>query len=219
LAARKELAAHYPGAVVFAYENGPAWWPGEVNQYRDLLCFTDGTKGELFAKTALDWAFRRDPHNTGLVSGWAYKPVDLTYWKGLKNRGNIASHQNNPGNWEMLRTDLYMQAQGVIHPNYHNYNGYAWYRTEVKIKEKDAASQLRLRFPGLLNECWLYVNGALVAHRDQKPLWWKNDYKFEWDVDVKGKLKSGVNTLALRLHNPHHMGGMFRRPFLYRKTE
>jgi len=34
-------------------------------------------------------------------------------------------------------------------------------------------------------------------------------------VDLAGKLKPGTNTLALRLHNPHHFGGIFRRPFLY----
>ena len=47
-------------------------------------------------------------------------------------------------------------------------------------------------------------------------MWWYNDYKFEWDVDVAGQLKPGKNTITLRLHNPHHLGGMFRRPFLYR---
>ena len=30
------------------------------------------------------------------------------------------------------------------------------------------------------------------------------------------RLKAGKNTLTVRLHNPHHFGGIFRRPFLYR---
>jgi hypothetical protein len=29
-------------------------------------------------------------------------------------------------------------------------------------------------------------------------------------------LKAGKNSIVVRIHNPHHMGGMFRRPFLYR---
>ena len=43
-----------------------------------------------------------------------------------------------------------------------------------------------------------------------------NDYKFEWDVDLSGQVKAGANTIAVRMHNPHHFGGMFRRPFLYK---
>jgi len=35
---------------------------------------------------------------------------------------------------------------------------------------------------------------------------------------LAGKLKAGENTLALRCNCEHHFGGMFRRPFLYRKT-
>ncbi|SVA99791.1 uncharacterized protein METZ01_LOCUS152645, partial [marine metagenome] len=41
-------------------------------------------------------------------------------------------------------------------------------------------------------------------------------YRFEWDVDLTGKLKSGKNALALVCKCEHHFGGMFRRPFLYR---
>jgi hypothetical protein len=225
LAARKQLAVLNPtfttrvsGVAEETVQGGPAWWPGEVQQYRDLARDIDGSKGTLVAKTPLEWAFRRDPHDTGLVSGWAYKPADLTSWNGLKDRGSIASHQNNPGHWEMLRTDLYAQAQGIISPDYHSYTGHAWYRTEVELKAPDVAGRVHLRFPGLFNECWLYVNGSLVAHREQKTIWWYSDYKFEWDVDLSGKLRAGTNTLTLRIYNPHHFGGMFRRPFFYRPT-
>jgi hypothetical protein len=116
----------------------------------------------------------------------------------------------------MLRTDLYAQAQGVISPDYHSYTGHAWYRTEIELKPPDVAGKVHLRFPGLFNECWLYANGSLVAHREHKAIWWYADYKFEWDVDLTGKLRPGTNTLAVRLYNPHHFGGLFRRPFLYR---
>jgi hypothetical protein len=199
-------------------KSGPAWWPGEVHQYRELLHVTDGTKGTLLVKTPLEWAFRRDPHDTGLASGWAYQPADLTYWNSLKDRGSVASHQHNPGHWEMLRTDLYMQAQGILSPDYHSYTGFAWYRTDVELPADAVKGKVHLRFPGLFNECWFYVNGYLVKHRPQNPVWWFNDYKFEWDIDLTGKLQPGKNNLTLRLHNPHHFGGIFRRPFLYRPS-
>ena len=94
--------------------------------------------------------------------------------------------------------------------------GHAWYQTAVDLTADQAQGKLHLRFPGLFNECWLYVNGEMVAHREFKGVWWMNDYRFEWDVDLAGKLKPGRTRSSLRINNPHHMGGMFRRPFIYR---
>jgi hypothetical protein len=225
LSARLELARMNPtfttrviGVAAENEKSGAAWWPGEVQQYRDLKSLTDGTKGTLVLKTPLEWAFRRDPHNTGLPSGWAYNKIDLAWWSNQQDKNSVSVHQRNPGEWEMLRTDLYPQAQGVISPDFHSYTGYGWYRTELDVTSRQTNGNVHLMFPGLFNECWLYVNGSLAAHRTQKPIWWENDYKFEWDVDLNGQLQSGRNRIALRINNPHHFGGIFRRPFLYRST-
>ena len=61
----------------------------------------------------------------------------------------------------------------------------------------------------------MYVNGKQVGYRKQGKVWWMNDYRFEWDVDLQGQLKSGTNVIAVRCNCEHHLGGMFRRPFLY----
>lgn len=235
LKARLELAKMNPtfttrviGVAAEDEKSGPAWWPGEVQQYRDLAAYTDGSKGTLVAKLPLEWSFRRDPHDTGVVSGWAYKSADLSSWHldpaqlslpfgsaaGTLSRAD--RHRLNPGHWEPLRTDLYMQAQGVVSRDYHSYTGHAWYRIDFELAADAAKGALRVRFPGLFNECWLYVNGHLVAHWPYKEPWWLTDYKFEWDVDLAGHVKAGTNTIAVRLYNPHHFGGMFRRPFVYR---
>lgn len=226
LEARLKLAAMDPtfttrviGVAAENDKSGPAWWPGEVQQYRDLLTSIDGSKGTLIAKLPLEWAFRRDPHDTGVASGWAYKPVDMTKWNSIQQQKpaeRIDIHRNNLGHWEMLRTDLYMQAQGVLNSDYHSYTGYAWYRTDVELPADALKGKVHVRFPGLFNECWLYANGHLVSHRKYSEPWWLSDYKFEWDVDLTEHLKAGTNTLAVRLYNPHHFGGMFRRSFLYR---
>lgn len=233
LAARLELAKMNPtfttrviGVAAEGKESGPAWFPGEVEQYRALAALTDGTKGTLIQKLPLEWAFRRDPHDTGVVSGWAYKPFDLTWWtapalpdppgRAYPRLTVTDRHRLNPGHWEMLRTDVYMQAQGVVSPDYHSYTGYAWYRTDFDLAADAAKQKVRVMFPGLFNEAWLYVNGHLVAHRAYKEPWWLSDYKFEWDVDLSEHVRPGKNTLALRVNNPHHFGGMFRRPFLYK---
>ena len=39
-----------------------------------------------------------------------------------------------------------------------------------------------------------------MGHRTQNPVWWRNDYKIEWDVDLAGQLLPGANTLTLRVH-------------------
>ena len=120
--------------------------------------------------------------------------------------------------WEMLRTDLYVQAHGIRHSNRKSFIGDLWCRNEVELNPEEIQGAVHIRFPSLFNECWLYVNGEEVAHHKQGQLWWLNDYRFEWDVDLTDKLKAGRNILTLRCNCEHHLGGMFRRPFLYRKT-
>jgi hypothetical protein len=198
--------------------NGTPWWPGEVRQYRELLPYIDGSQGTLVKKLPVAWAFHRDPMNQGLANGYANGPVDLTYWNNSKATRTVDNRKDYPDQWEMLRTDLYAQVQGIRHADRQSYTGHLWYRTEVELTREQAANTSHLRFPGLFNECWLYINGQEVAYRKQGKLWWKNDYRFEWDVDLSGKLKAGKNDIALRCNCEHHFGGMFRRPFLYHKV-
>ncbi len=200
-------------------DRGYAWWPGEVRQYRELLPLTDGTQGKLIAKLPLEWAFRRDPDRKGLESGYHAKPVDLSYWNAHQDEYTPDARKDYPSDkWEMLRTDLYAQAQGIRHPDRQSFIGDMWYRTDVELTADQARGNVHVRFPGLFNECRLYVNGQEVGYRKQGKMYWLNDYRFEWDVDLSGKLKPGTNTLALRCNCEHHFGGMFRRPFLYRPT-
>ncbi len=196
-------------------EHGTAWWPGEVEQYRKLLKLTNGEAGKLVVKSPAEWLFRCNSGNTGVQEHWATVKIesppeadfDGPPWKWVQ------SHRNE---WQSLRTDLYLQAQGIVTEDHDGYTGYGWYRTELEIPADKASGDLHLMFPGLFNECWLYVNGEQVAHRENSnPVWWYNAYEFEWDVALANKFKPGKNTIALRIHNPHHMGGMFRRPFVY----
>jgi hypothetical protein len=220
LAAREELTKMNPTFTTYKNigEHGAAWWPGEVQQYRDLLALTDGRKGTLLFKTPLEWAFRRDPRDTGLPRGWAVKPASLETWHATGRHLSVAQRKDYPDAWESLRTDIYAQGQGVRHSDEQSYTGHYWYQTTVDVPAAQSPASVRLMFPGLFNECWLYLNGELIAHRAFTEPWWRNDYKFEWDVDLSGRLKPGPNLIALRGYNPHHFGGMFRRPFLYRPT-
>ena len=203
-------------------EKGYPWWPGEVQQYRELQAFTDGSQGTLVRKLPREWALRRVALEDNSDSVLDEK-VDLAFWEEYQRKGAangkaafVDERRNYPDRWEMIGTDLYAQAQGIRHPDRQSYTGNLWYRTDLELTAKEAAGPLHLRFPGLFNECWLYVNGELVGEREQGKLWWLNDYRFEWDLSVAGRFRQGANTITLRCKCEHHFGGMFRRPFLYR---
>ena len=219
LRARDALTAMNKAFTTTRLEKGDAFWPGEVEQYRELLALVNGEKGRLLAALPLEWRFRRDPEGRGMAIGVLDGPVDLTFWSAHKNDYDLETRKDYPvDQWEIVRADLYVQAQGIRAPDRQSFTGDIWYRAEAALSAAQAAASPHIRFPGLFNECALYVNGKEAARRKQNVLWWQNDYRFEWDVSLKGRLHAGVNALALRCHNPHHMGGMFRRPFLYAPT-
>lgn len=199
-------------------EKGPTWWPGEVRQYARLDSLTNGTKGRLIVRLPVEWAFHRDKQRLGVDRQYASQAVDLTFFNANKDRYTLRSLKDYPDQWEMLRTDLYAQAQGVRDSDRQSYTGDMWYRTDMELTVDQVQGKTHLMFPGLFNESWLYINGEEVAKCERKKLWWLNDYAFEWDVDLMGKLKTGKNSIALRLNCEHHFCGLFRRPFIYEET-
>ncbi|MCH2131911.1 MAG: DUF4838 domain-containing protein, partial [Pirellulaceae bacterium] len=168
--------ADQPGTKIV--ENGPAWFSGEVQQYADLAEFTAGPQGKLITKLPLEWSFRRDPHDTGLAKHFAGEQPDLSFWQThQKEFAAPARRKDYPTTeWEVLRTDLYPQAQGVLHPDWQSFTGYMWSKTNVTLEPEQVQGRIHLRFPGLFADGWLYVNGFLVAYRKQNPMWWNNDY-------------------------------------------
>ena len=198
------------------------WLPGEVKYYHELVELTDGTRGRMITRLPLEWAFRRDPNDTGLASGFGYTKPDLTYWNANKQRyATPEARKDYPiAEWEMLRTDLYSQAQGVLCPDWQPFTGFMWYKTDVELTAGQVDGKVHIFFPGLFSEAWLYANGYLIAHRIEPHMQWLTaDYRFKWDVDISDHLKPGNNTLTVRVHNAHRNGGMFRRPFLYQPVE
>ncbi|HOJ31905.1 MAG TPA: hypothetical protein PLP13_07740, partial [bacterium] len=206
LAARDHLTSMNGIFTTTKLESGYPWWTGEVKQYREFLTLTDGTNGTLVKKLPLEWAFMRDPENTGFKEKYYQCPVDLSYWKKNSQNCTLKTRKDYPEKtWEIVRTDLYLQAQGIRRKDRQSELGYGWYRTDIELTQQETQGNIHIMFPGLFNECWLYVNGEQVAHRENyRPVWWFNDYRFQWDVDLTGKLKPGNNTIALRIYNPHH---------------
>jgi len=212
LAARLELAKMNPtfttrviGPAAEREGGGPAQFLGEVEQLDQFQALTDGRKGVLVKKLPLDWPFRIVkplPHDWSHLDLLEPAPPRIPL-------GDAAA-------WRAVRSDLYLQAQGIRAADGGEELGYYAYRLELPLGSSEVAGPIHLMFPGLFNQAWLYVNGRPVAQRKFDEPWWRNGYAFQWDVDLTGKLTVGRNAIQLIGFNPHHFAGMFRRPFLYR---
>ncbi|HZF42824.1 MAG TPA: DUF4838 domain-containing protein [Sphingomonadaceae bacterium] len=199
----------FTSGLVGGEEQGTSWLPGEVRQMASLRALTDGREGTLVARLPLHWQFKVE---RPLPNDWRYRGMEGP----VPGRSELAVQDPTDANgWRAVRTDIYLQGQGILAKDGQSHLGHYWYRTAVQLPGGAASRKVRLRLPGLFNEAWLYVNGKLVGHRPYTEPWWQSDYRFEWDVDVGAHLRPGVNDIALRGFNPHHFGGLFRRTFLY----
>jgi hypothetical protein len=107
-------------------ESGPAWFSGEMEQYASLAEFTDGPRGKLIVRMPLTRVFRRDPHHTGLAEPLRRPPCRPPYWRANRNNYQTpASRKDYPTTeWETVRTGLYTQAQGILHPDWQAFTGF-----------------------------------------------------------------------------------------------
>jgi hypothetical protein len=220
LAARGRLAAMNPTfttGIRTAPETrmGAEWFPGEVEQMKSLRALTDGTRGSLVARLPLNWWFKVEKP---AAPDWTYQGPEGAE-PAAASRAFAVETPSAASGWKEVRSDLYLQGQNVLAPDGQAALGHYWYQSSISLPAGLKLQGVRIFFPGLFNEAWLYVNGKLVGHRSYTEPWWLSDYKFEWDVDIGRHLKPGRNVIALRGFNPHHFGGMFRRPFLYRQSE
>lgn len=212
LVARQQLAAmsplfttHVTGVEAEKPDGSPAWFPGEVEQFKGLAALTDGTKGKLIAKLPLEWS---------LTLG-APVPAEWRYGGEIGGAGPCSGSVAATGT-TIVRSDLYLQGQGVLRPGRENDLGDYCETTSIDLSAEDVRGSIHLMFPGIFNEAWLYVDGKPVAHRTYKEPSWTGNYRFDWDVDLSGLVTAGRHSVTVGGFNPHHYAGVFRRPFLYR---
>ena len=102
------------------------------------------------------WAFRTDPEDVGLKSGWERPETDDSAWQELRV----------PGYWE---------PQGVTQPRpgqppkeakglrWTDYDGIAWYRLRFTVPPEWAKEELLLRLGSVDDTDHAYLNGQLVG--------------------------------------------------------
>ncbi len=94
--------------------------------------------------------------------------------------------------------------------NYYNYNGYAWYRKNIRLSPKYKNSSLYL-FLGKIDDVdEVYINGKLIGSSGSYP----PDYKSAYNVYRKYLIPEGVmdfkndNLIAVRVYDHHEYGGI-----------
>lgn len=132
-----------------------------------------------------DWKF-----NIGDDPTWASKSYDDSTWDYI----------TVPGNW---------QDQG-----YHQYLGYAWYRTKVFIPRIDESDNIYLYIDAIDDVSEVYINGILIGQTGNFPPNYKTAYNIPVFYSIPQSLINydGENTLAIRVYNDQMDGGIVSGP-------
>ncbi len=171
---------------------------GKLRQYRAKQEMIEGPRGELVAALPVEWDFRTDAHNRGLVAGWFEPGFD-------------------PGGWHPIETTRCWEGQGYQDEQLQGYDGFAWYRTTFHVPSQFDGRRIVLFSGGLNNQGWFWVNGAIAGHQPYHMFWRRWEYHHQ--IDITDHIRYGAeNTLTIRVYNDYNFGGIFRRSFVYAPT-
>ncbi|WP_111706425.1 glycoside hydrolase family 2 TIM barrel-domain containing protein [Lutibacter citreus] len=90
------------------------------------------------------------------------------------------------------------------------YVGIGWYRTKLNVSSRDLEQKVQLLFDGAMSNAKVYVNGNYVGER---PFGYISFY-----FDITKYLKSGDNSIAVRLENFNSQSRWYPGAGLYRKV-
>ena len=135
------------------------------------------------------WYFRRDPDNRGLERGW-HRSAGKDGWRPIEV----------PAHWSETRVGDYL--------------GYGWYRTRFALSPERAATEQQLRFEGVDEQAWVYLNGRLIGKQTEEAtgksagrLW---DKPFSVTLEPSDLREEGQNVLVVRTHAGANNGGIFK---------
>ena len=160
-----------------------------------------------FLKTPLFWNFRLDPENKGIKGKWyADSIAQVRKWGALMCT-------NTP--WESPHKH-YKQVSAEIRKRTANYDGIAWYGTQIKIPSDWKNRKIFLYFGAVDESCWVYLNGKEVASRIFKN---PND----WSTPFALEITSGIDwnkpqqMVIIRVEDTSGQGGIWKTVWLLSK--
>lgn len=133
---------------------------------------------------------------------WKFKTGDSLEWA----KPSFDDHE-----WKSIKTDKSWENQG-----YKDYDGYAWYRTQIVIpikykKSADKYGGLLLRFPNIDDSDMSYWNGECIGVTGELPPHYQSGYgKIREYVIASNKiLWDKPNTIAVRVYDGTGDGGIY----------
>ncbi len=137
-----------------------------------------------------DWKFHKDPEARGFAEGWYSTVFDDGDWQEIEV----------PAFWVNTRVGGYL--------------GYGWYRTTFDIPAGKEGHALMLRFKGVDEQGWIFVNGELVGEHTVASeqlttgqLW---NRPFTIRVAPENLIPGGKNLLAVLVHASAANAGIWR---------
>lgn len=128
------------------------------------------------------WRFRVDPRSDGHVEKWFAVDYDDSDWR------EIAIEQA----W---------QKAGV------EYTGVSWYRRWIELPAKPDLNATEIRFEGVDESAWVWINGVYVGDHDIGPEGWNEPFA----LDITNELTWGErNLIVVRAMNTKGNGGIWR---------
>ena len=151
-------------------------------------------KDEIAVRLPEKWKFKTDPDNSGEKKGWNKVNFNDAAWLDIPV----------PGCWE--------------HTAVGNYDGYAWYRTEFTIPKAEVGKPLLIKFDGVDESVWVYLNGQYAGERTVKSTGKTITEFWNKPFTIKVTPKAGKNVLAVKVHDSTGLGGIYKPVIIYRSN-
>jgi len=128
------------------------------------------------------WRFRTDPRAGGHVEKWFATGFD-------------------DAKWQQIPIEQAWQKAGV------NYVGVSWYRRLVDLPAKPDLNAVEIRFLGVDESAWVWINGVYVGAHDVGPM----GYNKPFALDITKEVKWGAaNQITVRAMSTKGNGGIWR---------
>jgi hypothetical protein len=89
---------------------------------------------------------------------------------------------------------------------YDSYIGVAWYRRTISVPENPGATSVELRFEGVDESAWVWINGQYAGEHDIGPVGWNQPFQ----IDVSNLIRWGEdNQITVRAMNTGMAGGIW----------
>ncbi len=135
------------------------------------------------------------------------KIIDLKgYWKfSIGDNANWSDPDYDDSHWESIRVPKSWEEQG-----FHGYDGYAWYRTKVKLPVNHINSSLFLKLGYIDDVDMVYINGQKIGQTGTFPPRYSTAYNANRIYAIPSNIMEagGYITIAVKVFDEGGEGGI-----------